>query len=75
MSVECGDNGSDANESHRIIEKGDCSERTEVEEDKSAADSQQEPRQPFKSMFGEVSVIRDFLLAAVSDGYYSVCNL
>ena len=27
---------------------------------------------PLKSMFGEVSVFRDFFLAAFSDGYYSV---
>ena len=27
---------------------------------------------PLKTMFGEVSVFRDFFLAAFSDGYYSV---
>lgn len=78
MSVDCGDQSTyvtSLNESHRIVDDGDCIELRDPgpEEDKSA-DSQR-ARSPFKAMFGEVSIIRDFFLAAFSDGYNSVCKL
>lgn len=77
MSIICGEklnHVTDDDDSHRIIDDKDRVERRDPNPHDDKYTNSERARTPFLSVFGEVSIVRDFFLAAFSDGYNSVCD-
>ena len=78
MSILCEEEPNhvtDDNESQRVDYDEDRVERIYQTSNKNKCSDSEGAQTTFLSVFGEVSIIRDFFLAAFSDGCSSVCNL
>jgi hypothetical protein len=75
MSILCGEETNDVNcddESCRVIDDEDNVELEESKVDENRCSESERTRNSFLSLFGEVSIYRDFFFAAFSDGYNNV---